>query len=75
MGKGGEGRKDAVMYFSRGAPWKGPDSIERPCRKLTSLRTLVKPSMCGREVTTYINYPSLEFRGTKFMRGTRKHTQ
>jgi len=71
-GKGSEGRKDAVMDFSRGVPWKGPGSIERPCTKLTSLRTMITPTMHGREVTTYINYLSLEFRETKFMRGTPK---
>ena len=42
--------------FSRGAPWKGPGSIERPCRKLTSLWAFIPPSMRGREVTTYIRH-------------------
>ena len=52
-----EGR--TVMDFSRGAPWKGLGSIKRPCRELTSLRKLIPPSMCGRELTTYINHLSL----------------
>ena len=40
-----EGR---VMDFSRGSSWKGPDSIERPCRKLTSLWTLIS-QQCAKE--------------------------
>jgi len=76
-GKGVEGSKDAVMDSDRGPPWKGPGSVERPCRQLTSLRTLIPPSMRGREftTTTYINHLSLEFRGTKFMTGIPKQTR
>jgi len=50
--------------WARGA-LEGSRLTERPCRNLNPLWTLIPPSMRGRGVT---NHPSLEFRGTKFMR-------
>ena len=55
---------------SLSGPLKSPGSIERPWTKLTSLWTLMKPSMRGKGVTNHINHPSPKFRGTRFIRGT-----
>jgi len=47
--------------------------LREPFRNLTLLRTLIPPLIRG--VTNCINHPSLEFWGTKSMRGTPKHTR